>query len=162
MLTREDKGKIISNIRDNLNKSNAVFVTNLIGMPSNDSVKLRKEIRDVDGTVLVARNTLLKKAAEGTKYEKLVSNLQGPTALACSFNDAASVAKILFDSSKTFDVIKFRSGLLGDRDLTSSEIESLAKLPSSKQMLATLLATFNAPISAFVRCLDAIGKTKES
>lgn len=161
MMLRSEKEKIVANIHENFKNSNAIFLTNLIGISSNDAVLLRKGLRDVGGKIFVARNTLLRKAAEGTGFENLFKKLKGPNALAFSFKDAPSVAKVLYDSAKTLEIIQFKGGFLGTKELTGKDIEALAKLPSREQMLATLLATFNAPVSAFVRCLDAIREKKE-
>lgn len=160
-MIRSDKELIVAKIKENIDAANAIFLTNLIGMPSNDSVKLRKGLRDVGGKVIITRNTLFRKAAVGTKCEALLSELSGPNALAFSFGDAPSVAKVLYEASKSMEVIQFKGGFLGSRELNQKDVEALAKLPSRDQMLATLLATFNAPVSAFVRCLDAIKNKKE-
>ena len=161
MMHRSKKEEIVSNIRECLNEANAIFLTNVIGVTSNDSIQLRKELRGVGGKIIVARNTLFRKAAEGTLYEKFLSDLKGTNAVAFSFKEAPSVAKILYDSSKTLEPIQFKGGYLGTSELGAKDVEALAKLPSREQMLATLLATFNAPVSAFVRCLDAIRDQKE-
>lgn len=161
MLTRAEKEAIIGQIKDNISKSQAVFLTNLIGIPSNDAVKVRKGVRDASGGLVITRNTLLQKAAEGTMCEEIVKDLQGPHALAFAYEDSAAIAKVLHEAGKEFDPVELKAGVLDGKILTNAELEQLANLPSKDQMLATLLATFNAPISAFARVMHAIKESKE-
>lgn len=163
MLTRSEKEGIVQNLKDNISKSQAVFLTNLIGLTSNDGVALRKKVRDANGLIIVARNTLFKRAAEGTTCEKMVDDLKGPQALAFAFTDAAAVAKALNDAGTASQgLVKLDAAVLDGKLLTAKDLKMLANLPSKDQMLATLLATMNAPISAFVRVLDAVKTKKET
>lgn len=161
MLTRSQKEEVIQDLRDKIEKSQALFITNLVGMKSNDSVALRKNVREANGTIVVTRNTLFEKAAKGTKCESVLAGLKGTNAVAFAFKDAPAVAKVLFDAGKESELVTLGKGLLGTQVLTKKDVEALAKLPSRDQMLATLLATFNAPVSAFVRTLDAIKRKQE-
>ncbi len=161
MLTRSQKEKVVQDLRDKIEKSQAVFITNLIGLKSNDAVALRKNVRDADGTIVITRNSLFGKAAAGTKCEEILSGLKGTNAVAFAFKDAPAVAKALYDAGKEFEQVKLGKGLLDTQMLSKADVEALAKLPSRDQMLATLLATFNAPVSAFVRTMDAIKRKME-
>ncbi len=162
MLSRAEKGQIIEGLRGDIERAQAVVLTNLIGISANDSVKLRKEVRDVGGKISIARNSFFRKAAEGTYCEGLVKDLKGPHALAFAFKDAASVAKKIQNASKELEAVALLGGYLDRAPLSSAELNQLANLPSRDQMLATLLATMNAPISAFVRVLNSIGEKKEN
>jgi large subunit ribosomal protein L10 len=162
MLTRADKEALVENLKTDINNAKAVFLTNLVGIPSNDSVQIRKEVREANGKVIVTRNTLFRKATEGTAMEALLQNLKGPHALAFAFEDAPAVAKCLKEAGKNFDLIEFKGGFLGKEELSIQQINELADLPSRDEMIGTLLATFNAPISALARVLFAIQEQKEA
>ncbi len=162
MLTRLEKEKIVVGIQDNLKESKAIFLTNLIGVSSNDAVSIRKDIREAKGKILITRNSLFARAAIGTEYETLFSSLKGPNAVAFAFDDAAAVAKSLKDAGKEHKVVEFKGGYLGSKALTVDEISALADLPSRDEMLGTLLATFNAPISALARVLYAVQEKREA
>lgn len=161
MLKRPEKEALVDGLRKDIAEARGVFLTNLIGIPSNDSVGIRKDVRDSQGKVVVAKNTLLKRAAEGTAFEKAFENLKGPHALAFAFEDAPSVAKVLKKAAKDHEVIEFKGGMLAGEELTVQQINELADLPSREEMLATMLATFQAPVSAFARVLNAIQEKKE-
>lgn len=162
MMTRTEKDAVVSGIRAQIEKSQAVFLTNLVGIPSPDAVRIRKGVRAANGFVAITRNTLFARAAKGTYAEELLANLKGSNAVAFAYEDAAAVAKIINDASGEFsDIVTVKGGMLGTQKLSKAEVVALAKLPSRNEMLGTLLATFNAPVSAFARVLFAINEQKE-
>lgn len=161
MMTRAEKDVVVSSIKEKIEKSQAVFLTNLVGIPSVDSVRIRKNVRDAKGHMVITRNTLFARAAKGTFAEGLLQDLKGSSAVAFAYEDAAAVAKIVNDASGEFEnIVTIKGGQLGTQKLTKADVVALAKLPSRDQMLGTLLATFNAPVSAFARVLFAIQEQK--
>lgn len=162
MLTRAEKDVIIDGLKKKITDANAIFLTNVIGLPSNDATALRKSIREAGGSLVVTRNTLFSKAAAGTDAEELLSGLKGTQAVAFAFEEAPAVAKALKECGKAFELVELRGGLLDGKALTPAEVNAIADLPSRDEMLGTLLATFNAPISAFARVLNAIKEQKEA
>lgn len=161
MLKRAEKEAIIEGLKKDINAANGIFLTNVIGVKSNNSTALRKSIRDVGGKLVVTRNTLFAKAAQGTPAENLLANLKGPQAVAFAFDEAPAVAKCLKNAGKEQEVVTLKGGLLDGKELTIAEVTALADLPSRDEMLGTLLATFNAPISALARVLNAIRENME-
>lgn len=163
MMTRTEKDAVVASLKEKIEKSNAVFLTNLVGIPSNDAVRIRKNVREVKGFMAVTKNTLFQRAAQGTYAESLLKDLTGSNAVALSYDDAAAVAKVVNDAAGEFEaIVKIKGGMLGTQALSVKEVVALAKLPSRDQMLGTLLATFNAPVSAFARVLHAICEQKET
>jgi len=163
MMTRIEKDAVVSSIKEQIEKSQAVFLTNLVGIPSVDSVRIRKQVREAKGHVVITRNTLFARAAAGTYAEGLLKDLKGSTAVAFAYEDAPGVAKIINDATGEFDgIVTIRGGMLGTQTLSKADVIALAKLPSRDQMLGTLLATFNSPVSAFARVLNAIKEQKET
>lgn len=161
MMTRAEKDAVVSSIKEKIEKSQAVFLTNLVGIPSVDSVRIRKNVRAANGHMVITRNTLFARAAAGTHAEGLLKDLSGSSAVAFAYEDAAAVAKIINDAAGEFEnIVTVKGGILGTQTLSKAEVVALAKLPSRDQMLGTLLATFNAPVSAFARVLFAIQEQK--
>lgn len=161
MLNRSEKDAIIQDLKTDIGRAKAIFLTNLIGITSNDAVSVRKAVRDNNGKMVVTRNTLFKKAAAGTPAEALVANLSGPHALAFAFEDPAAVAKSLKEAGASLELVDLKGGVLDGQMLTKAQVKQLADLPSRDQMLGTLLATFLAPVSAFARVVYAIQEKKE-
>lgn len=162
MLTRSEKDALIAGLKEDLAKSQAIFLTNVVGLPSNDANTLRKNVRDAQGKLVVAKNTLFEKAAKGTAAETLLAGLKGTQAVAFAFGDAPGVAKAIKEMGKDKELVELRGGLLDGKVLSAKEAKIIADLPSRDEMLGTLLATFNAPISALARVLFAIMEKKEA
>ena len=161
MLTRDQKEEMVKSLKVDLQGAQAVFLTNVVGITSNASNDIRKKVRDSKGKLVVLRNTLFRRASTGTPYEKMLSNLSGPRALAIAFGDATGVAKALFEFGKDNEIVQIYGGVLDGKDISAKEAKELAQLPSKDQMIGTLLATFNAPISALARVLFAIQEKKQ-
>jgi large subunit ribosomal protein L10 len=160
MLTRAQKEQKIAGLKSDIENANALFLTNLIGITSNDAVGIRKGVRENEGKIVITRNTLFAKAAEGTYAAELLTGLKGPHAVAIALGDAPGVAKCLKEAGEDHEVVEFKGGYLKGEALSIDQIKMLAALPSRDEMLGTLLATFMAPIAAFARVMHAIGEQK--
>ena len=161
MLNRQEKEKVLNSIKVDIEKANALFLTNMVGLSAPDVVSIRKDVREARGKIIIAKNTLFKKAAEGTKAGPLFSDLKGPNAVAFAFDDAPAVAKCLKRASVDFDIVRIKGGLHDGEILTAGQVQTLADLPSRDEMLGIVLATMMAPVSAFVRVLNAIKNKNE-
>ncbi|OFZ39000.1 MAG: 50S ribosomal protein L10 [Bdellovibrionales bacterium RIFOXYB1_FULL_39_21] len=160
-MNRAEKEAVIGEVKTNISKAKAIFLTNLVGIESNNANAIRKSVRDVKGKLMITKNSLFEIAAKGTDYEKLLVNLKGSSAVAFAYDDVAAVAKCLRDAGAEKELVTLRGGMLDGKLLNTNDIKQLASLPSKPQMLATLLATFMAPASSFVRVLDAVREKKE-
>ncbi|MDP7321771.1 MAG: 50S ribosomal protein L10 [Bacteriovoracaceae bacterium] len=162
MITRESKDAVIQDLKEKITNSRAIFLTNVIGMEANQAVELRKSIRDAKGALVVTRNTLFGKAAQGTYAEELLTGLKGTNAVAFAFEDAPGVAKAILETSKEIEQVTLGRGYLSEELLDEGRVLALAKLPSRDEMLGTLLATCQAPVSSLARLLNAIKDECES
>lgn len=160
MLNRAQKESIVEGLKGDFGKAKAVFLANIVGISSNDSVAIRKAVREANGKVIIARNTLLTRAGTGTSAETILKDLKGPHAVAVAYDDPAAVAKCLKNASDDHEVVEFKAGILDGAELSNADLKQLADLPSRDEMLGTLLATFNAPISALARVLYAVQEQK--
>jgi large subunit ribosomal protein L10 len=156
MITRESKDLVIKDLKEKIENSKALFLTNMIGISANDAVALRKSVRDADGGIVVTRNSLFGKAAEGTYAEDLLKGLKGTNAVAFAFGEAPGVAKVLYVSSKELEVVSLGKGIIGTELLDEAKVATLAKLPGREEMLGTTLATMMAPIASLARLVSAI------
>ena len=156
MMTRAEKDVLIKDLKEKIERSKALFLTNMIGIEANSAVEIRKNVREANGTIVVTKNALFGKAAAGTHAEALLTGLKGTNAVAFAFEDAPGVAKAIFDASKDLEQVTLGKGYLGTELLEADQVTALAKLPSRDEMLGTLLATFNAPVSAFARLMNSI------
>lgn len=153
----EQKKQVVAEFTDLINNSVAGVVVDYKGITVADDTKLRKELREAGVKYSVVKNTLLGLAAKNVGLDEMTDVLEGTTAIAISENDHVAAARILnkyAEGSKGKFTIK--SGYLDGKVISVEMIESLAKLPSREILLATVCNTFNAPIAAFARVIQAI------
>ena len=156
-MSRVEKQKTVEDIQERFKKAQAVFLFEYHGLTVSDMTGLRMKLREGQGELKVLKNTLVKKALEGSPLkEALAAEFKGPVACAFSYSDVVNTAKILVDFKKEDQFLKFKSGVLKEKKIESQEIKALAKLPSREVLLAHLLGTLAAPISSFVSVLAAV------
>lgn len=161
MMTRAEKEALVSTLKSDIQNARAAFLTNLVGVPSNDANAIRKQVRDAKGKIVVTKNTFFRLAAKGTGLEGLLSDLKGNNAVAFAFEDAPGVAKALDKACGDFEIVELKGGILGDKELSAAEVKALASLPSKPEMLAGVLNTFKSPLMAFANCLQGLIQMKE-
>ena len=155
-MKRTDKEVLVNQLHDELGKSQAVFVTDYMGLNVEKLTQLRKSIKDAGGKYRVVKNTLLNRAAHDTPVAKLDASFAGPTAIAIALNDPVSIAKVLVNFAKDNEQLEIQGGILGERPMTAADIQELAKMPPREVLLARMLGSLNAPVSNFVGVLAAI------
>ena len=156
-MPRAEKEKEVQTIQEKFKKAQAVFLFEYHGLNVADMTGLRMKLREGEGELKVLKNTLVKKALEGSPLKETVgSDFKGPMACAFSYSDIVATAKVLVDFKKEDQSLKFKSGILKERKIEIQEIKALAKLPSREVLLAQLVGTLAAPISSFVSVLAAV------
>ena len=155
-MKRDEKEQLVQVLHDELEKSQAVFVTDYMGLTVERITKLRREIKGVGGSYKVVKNTLLRRATQGTPAKGIERFLVGPTAIAIAKTDAVAVAKALVNFAKDNEKFEIQAGMLGNRTITAADIQELSKMPPREVLLARMLSSMNAPVSNFVGVLSAI------
>ncbi|MBE6729322.1 MAG: 50S ribosomal protein L10 [Ruminococcaceae bacterium] len=152
----EEKKAIVASLAEKLQNSVAGVVVDYTGTSVSDDTALRKELREAGVEYFVVKNTLLRRAIEGTNLESINEVLEGTTALAISKDDYVSAARILCKFAESHESFKVKAGYLDGEAIDIEKIESLAKLPSREVLLATVVGAFQAPIASFARAVQAI------
>lgn len=150
----EQKKAIVSSISEKMKMSCAGVLVNYQGINVEDDTKLRKELREAGIEYMIAKNTLLKRAAEDAQIEGLDPYLEGATAIALSNSDYVAASKILCKFAESHDFFKIKSGFIDSKVIESKEVSNLAKLPSREVLVAQVLGGLNAPISGFATVLN--------
>ena len=109
----------------------------------------------------VTKNSILRFAAKEAKLDELEGLLEGPTAVAFSYEDYVEPAKVLYDYAKTSEFYKIKGGVMDGKVVTVAEIERLAKLPSKEMLLTQLATVLLANIRNFAVVLDQVRQQKE-
>lgn len=155
-MERSKKEAVVAQLSQDLAQAQAVIVTDFKGIPMDQLSALRVKLRAVGCEYQVAKNTLVKLAAEGTSLARLSDMMIGNNALGFTRQDPAALAKALSDFAKGNDKFVIKGGLLGEKVLSPAQIKALANLPSREVMLATLLGTMNAVPTNLVGVLAAV------
>jgi len=155
-LKREEKEQLVQVLHDELDKSQAVFVTDYMGLNVERITKLRRDISGAGGSYQVVKNTLLRRASEGTPVTGIGQFFTGPTAIAIAHSDAVAVAKTLVNFAKDNEQLEIQAGVLGSQLLDENGIQALAKMPGKEVLLAKMLGSLNAPVSNFVGVFAAL------
>jgi len=155
-LRRTEKEAYVQDLKDKLDRSSAVFITEYSGIKAVEMTGFRQTLRDNETGFKVIRNTLARRALEGRSEEMLTEFLDRPVALAFSFGDAAQSAKTLVEFAKEHKELKLLGAVVSGRLVQEDEIKALATLPSRDVLIAKLLGCLNSPISGFVGVLSGV------
>jgi large subunit ribosomal protein L10 len=117
---------------------------------------LRAKARESSVYLRVVKNTLARRALEGTDFECMKDALVGPLVLAFSKDDPGAAARVLSDFAKTNDKLVVKLVSVGGKLLPAEDIKRLASLPTKDQAISMLLSVMNAPIAKFVRTLNEV------
>jgi large subunit ribosomal protein L10 len=153
---RQQKVEIIDELVDRIDRASMAVIADYRGLSVAQLEDLRAQLRPAKVEVKIAKNTLLRIAAQRSDRAALLPALEGPTAIVFSFGDPAEMAKVLTETIRTRRLtLPLRSGLLGDRLLPASDVTRIAELPSREVLASQVLGTIQAPISNFVGVLAA-------
>jgi large subunit ribosomal protein L10 len=139
------------------NVSNAVVAT-YTKMTVAQDYELRKALRGAGAKYQVVKNTLVERAAKGTKIEEGLKNLAGVTSIAYTTGDPVAMAKALTKYAKDVPEFTFKVGVVEGRVISIKEIESLASMPSKEELMSKLLFLINAPAQRLVTVMSAVGR----
>jgi len=152
----QEKQAIVEQLAERLRDAEAVYLTDFTGLNVKSMTDLRARLRRVGGEYLVVKNTLARRAVEGTEFECLKDAFVGPLILAFSLEDPGAAARVFKDfakENKTFEV-KFLG--VGGKMLPPSELDRLASMPTREQALSMLMATMKAPVQKLVSTLNEV------
>lgn len=159
MATREEKAAIIDELRERLRGTDLVIVTDYRGLTVGQMQTLRRELRAAGGQFRVAKNTLLRLAAERENQSDLSPLLDGPTGIAIADGDMVTVAKALTTFAKNADALEVRGGLMNGQGISAAEVAALASLPSREELLAKMLGSMQAPATNLVGVLNGVARS---
>jgi large subunit ribosomal protein L10 len=156
-MKQADKETFVTALRERLDRSPTLFLTDFTGLDVKSMTVLRDNLRTVGAEYLVVKNRLARRALEDqASLPDLGEALVGPTGIVFGYEDAVEPAKTLAEFAKQHDDRPvFKVGVLENQLLAPSEITRLAKLPSRDQLLAELAGALEAPLAALAAALGA-------
>ena len=158
-LNVQDKKAIVADVGAQLAGAQTVVLAEYRGIPVEQLTKLRASARDQGVYLRVLKNTLARRAAQGTQFEPLADSMVGPLIYGISADPIAS-AKVLQNFAKTQDKLVITAGLYNGKLLDVAGVKSLASIPGREELLSQLLGVMLAPVSAMARVLGAVAAQK--
>lgn len=152
-LSLEQKKAVVAEISSVASGALSAVVAEYSGMTVEQLTSLRKKARSGGVVVKVAKNTLVRRAVEGTDFECMSEQLVGPLLYAFSVEDPGSAARLLKDFAKSADKLNVKLIAMSGQVYGPGDLERFANLPNREQALSMLLGVMKAPIEKFVRTL---------
>ena len=145
----------VKELKETFSKAKAIYFTEYHGLNVGDITKLRSEFFKADVEYKVAKNTLIKLAAEQNKISGLDEVLIGSTAIAIAYNEPVAPAKVIKEFTKDNDLPTVKGILFDGEFLPGEEFKKLADMPSKAESLSQLVAMLNSPLQKLVSTLIA-------
>ena len=154
----ELKQPIVEEISGIIKDAASVVLVNYSGLTVEQDTIIRKELREPGVQYKVYKNTMMKRAFEGTDCECLTQHLEGTNALAVSATDATAPARILAKYAKQYPALELIAGVVEGNYNDQAGIQALSSIPSREELLGKLLGSIQSPITNFARVLNQIAE----
>ena len=138
--------KKVDELTEKLERAKGVYLTDYIGLNVQDITDLRREFYENDVEYLVTKNTLLKIAANNSNLNDLDSVLNGSTAVAFSYEDPTSPARVIKKFTKDNDLPKVKGIVIDGELIDGSEFDRIANLPTKEESIAKFAALLQSPL----------------
>ena len=170
-MRRAEKVESVGTIETELKQATVAVLAEYRGLTAGEMNRLRKAVREANGRCRVAKNTLARRAASSSRYDKLGPMFRGPLALILGFKDPVAIAKLAMKFADEMPKLEIKGAVLDGQILPPAEVKALATLPPREVVLAQLLGllqapasrllrTINEPAAQLARLIDQIGKTR--
>ena len=160
-LNVEAKKAAVAEISNSIANAQTMVIAEYRGISVESMTKLRANARKDSVYLHVLKNTLARRAVEGTSFAALADKMVGPLVYAVS-EDPVAAAKVLHQFAKTDDKIVIKAGSYNGDLMDAAQVAELASIPSRDELLAKLLGIMQAPVSGFARCLAALAEKKQA
>lgn len=154
------KQAIIDEIKEKLDGAQSAVVIDYMGITVEQADAMRKKLREANVDYTVYKNTLIKRAIDGTEFDGLADVLAGPTAIAISKEDATAPARELSSIIKEFEMMEFKAGVVEGTFYDKDGINTIANIPSRDTLIAKFMGSIQSPVGKMVRTIQAIADAK--
>jgi len=157
---KQAKQVIIDEIKAKLDGAQSAVVIDYMGTTVAQADAMRKKLREANVDYTVYKNTLIKRAIEGTEFAPLAEVLDGPSAIAISKEDATAPARVLKEVIDDFKKMEFKAGVVEGTFYDQNGIKEIANIPSRDVLIAKFMGSIQSPVSKAVRTFQAIADAK--
>lgn len=153
-LNLEDKKSIVAEVSTIAAEAHSAIAAEYRGLTVDEMTELRAKARNEGVYLRVVKNSLTKRAIEGTEFECMQDSLVGPLIMAFSQEDPGSAARLVKEFSKDHDKLITKVIAIGGEVLPADQLEALSKLPTRDQAISMLMAVMKAPVEKLARTLN--------
>jgi len=157
---KQAKQVIIDEIKEKLDGAQSAVVIDYMGTTVAQADAMRKKLREANVDYTVYKNTLIKRAIEGTEFAPLADVLDGPSAIAISKEDATAPARVLKEVIDEFKKMEFKAGVVEGTFFDQNGIKEIASIPNRDVLIAKFMGSIQSPVSKAVRTFQAIADAK--
>ena len=157
---KQAKQVIIDEIKAKLDGAQSAVVIDYMGTTVAQADAMRKKLREANVDYTVYKNTLIKRAIEGTEFAPLADVLDGPSAIAISKEDATAPARVLKEVIDEFKKMEFKAGVVEGTFFDQNGIKEIANIPNRDLLIAKFMGSIQSPVSKAVRTFQAIADAK--
>jgi len=154
MLRLENKKAIVTEVAQIASTALSAAVADYRGLTVTQMNNLRAQARQNNVYLKVVKNTLAKRAVEGTEFACMTETLKGPMVLAFSMEEPGAAARLMRDFIKDNKKLEVKGLAMGGEIFSDEKLEAFAKLPTREEALASLARVMLAPVTQFVRTLN--------
>ena len=152
----EDKKAIVAEVNETATNALSLVIADSRGVTVDGMTALRQTARDNQVTLRVVRNTLAKRALEGTEYECVSDSLAGPSLFGFSMEDPGAAARLFKDFSKENDTFEVKALAVSGQMMGADQLDVLAKLPTRDQALSMVMSVMKAPVTKLVQSMNEV------
>ena len=157
MKSKAQKQKDLEALTEHFKNAKAAMVVGFQGMSVAKDQELRNQLREAGVNYEVVKNTLARKAAEGSPLEPAIDQFKGVTAVALSENDPVNLSKAISKFTKANpDIFKFKVGIVEGKVVELRDVEAIASLPSKEELISKILFLINAQAQRLVTVISAV------
>jgi large subunit ribosomal protein L10 len=154
-LNKQEKADVVKEVSALVATTQTIVLAEYRGLDVDAVTRLRKQARSQGVQLRVLKNTLARRAVDGTPFAKLSDRMVGPLVYGFSV-DPVAAAKVLSAFAKDNDKLVVKAGAMPNYVMDEKGVKALATMPSREELLAKLMATMQAPIAQFVRTLNEV------
>lgn len=155
-LNLDQKKAVVAEVAGVAANAHSAIAAEYIGLTVEDMTALRVKAREENVYLRIVKNTLAKRAFEGTEFECMSEAMVGPLVLAFSQEDPGAAARVISDFVKENDKLVVKLVSIGGQLLDAGDIKRLASMPTKDQAISMLMSVMNAPVEKLARTLNEV------
>ena len=160
-LNLQEKQAVVAEVSAQVAQAQTIVVAEYRGIAVSDITQLRASARNSGVYLRVLKNTLARRAVQGTPFEALSESMVGPLVYGISA-DPIAAAKVVHEFSRTNDKLVVKAGSYNGKVLDSAAVAALATMPPKEVLLAQLLGLLQSPVSGLARVISAVAEQKSA